>query len=71
MKIKLFGNRISPACKYCENGRLSTSQSAGFCKKRGVVDPNDACRACAYAPLKRIPLRTAPLPAYQKEDFEL
>lgn len=71
MKRKLFGNTIQPACRYCEKGRISTNKTAVFCKKKGVVDPDNSCRAFVYAPLKRIPHRAAALPLYRKEDFEL
>jgi len=67
--MKLFGKRIPPACKYCEYGSLDGEKV--LCKKRGPVDPEGRCRSYRYAPLRRIPKRAAPLPAYTEEDFRL
>lgn len=71
MKIKLFGERIDPACQYCEYGKLDRSQQMVLCKKRGSVSPYSSCRKFKYAPLNRIPRHSAPLPQYSKEDFML
>lgn len=71
MKIKLFGQNVSPACKYCELGRVSTDLAVVFCKKKGVVQPDSCCRSFDYAPLKRIPPRMNPMPLFSPEDFEI
>ncbi|MDL2234377.1 hypothetical protein LJC63_12490 [Ruminococcaceae bacterium OttesenSCG-928-L11] len=69
---RLFGNRISPACKYCEQGRLSFDRSgAVLCERKGVVAPDYKCRHYRYDPLKREPRRRAPLQKFSQSDFEL
>ena len=71
MKIKLFGERIDPACQYCEYGKMTKDYQMVVCKKNGAVAPYFHCNAFRYAPLKRIPRRGAPLPQYTKDDFKL
>lgn len=71
MKNKLFGERISPACQYCEHVLSARGQQMPICKKYGTVAPLFSCRKFRYAPLKRIPRRSEPLPQYSKEEFEL
>ncbi len=70
MGKKLFGN-VEPRCKYCRHGIVGTESELILCKKRGVNDPDDFCKKFKYDPLRRIPLKTPPLPKFSKEDFEL
>ena len=70
-KTKLFGNNIEPACEYCEKGSSAGNGQMILCPFKGVVAPYFQCRRFVYAPLKRIPKRTAPLPQYSPDDFNL
>lgn len=71
MRMKLFGERIEPACHYCEYGLATLDPHKIACKKHGTVSAYDSCRNYRYAPLKRIPNREASLPRYSRQDFEL
>lgn len=71
MKIRLFGSQIEPACQYCEYSFRHGAHKAFSCRIRGAVTPFSHCRKFKYAPLKRIPRHSAPLPQYSKEEFEL
>ncbi|WMJ23523.1 hypothetical protein RBG61_02295 [Paludicola sp. MB14-C6] len=71
MKTALFGKHIEPACQYCENGKLTKDNQMVLCMKHGAKQPYSNCRSFIYAPLKRIPKKSAPLPKYNKKDFEL
>jgi len=37
----------------------------------GVVEPEFRCKKYQYDPLKRVPMRTPPLPEFEKDDFDL
>lgn len=71
MKITLFGKKIEPACQYCELGTLTKDRQFVLCTKKGSKEPFSKCSSFLYAPLKRIPSRMAPLPTFDKKDFEL
>jgi len=68
---RLFGNRISPACKYCAEGLFDTRGKSVLCPRNGVVDPNFKCRHFFYNPLSRIPKRPPPRREYDKSSFSL
>ena len=74
-KQKLFGNKASPSCSYCENGRLAKTPNGESdqvnCKLYGTVPANHACSKYVYAPLLRVPKKMPALPVYKKSDFEL
>ncbi len=67
----LFGNNIEPACSCCEFGRPSSDQAMVVCRKFGPVAPYYSCKKFVYDPLKRVPKRMPPLPAFAAADFEL
>lgn len=71
MKNNLFGKTIDPACQYCENGKLTKDGNLVLCNKKGGMKPYASCKSFDYAPLKRIPKRMAPLPQFDKKDFEI
>lgn len=70
-KSKLFGNRISPACEYCQFGTRSRDNAMILCSKKGVVSPFYSCNKYVYMPTKRIPKRRPNLPDFTAEDFKL
>ncbi|MDR2933463.1 MAG: hypothetical protein LBV27_10205 [Oscillospiraceae bacterium] len=68
---RLFGNKIPPACKYCENARGKiTKDGMTLCAKKGVVPADYACRLYIYDPIKRIPKKLA-RQDFDPTDFEL
>lgn len=71
MKTNLFGKRITPACEYCERGSLIAERQLVICAKNGSKQPYDSCNSFDYSPLKRTPTRIAPLPSFNKKEFEL
>lgn len=68
----LFGNKITPMCRYCEYGcRYSARDNTVLCEKKGVVSAGYKCGRFRYDPLKRVP-RTAPeLQKFKPSDFAL
>lgn len=68
---RLYNNKISPACEYCNFGRLSADLESVLCSKNGVMSPSSSCRKFKYDPLKRRPKRAPKLMEFSKEDFEL
>jgi len=68
---RLFNANISPACEYCNFGRLSPDFQSVLCSKKGVMSPSSSCRHFKYDPLKRRPKKQPKLKEYSKEDFEL
>lgn len=68
---KLFGNKISPACEYCQHGTKSSDNAMILCSKKGVVSPFYSCNKFVYMPTKRIPKRRPNLPRYTADDFKL
>jgi hypothetical protein len=69
---KLFGNRITPACRICANAaRVIAGDDTALCEKKGVVAGGYHCRQYQYDPLKREP-DVSPLPEeFREEDFSL
>ena len=69
--FRLFGNRIPPACIYCENTiKGLTRDKMVLCGKKGVVQPFYSCRLYRYDPLKRTPSTPENI-QFDKSDFEL
>jgi len=69
---KLFGNRVTPACKYCRhNLKYIEKDDTCFCPKKGVVAGGYKCRAYIYDPLKRSPRKTTEKRDYKEEEFAL
>lgn len=68
----LFAKKIEPRCSYCQRGKSIDAETV-LCKKRGVTQPDHACRSFRYDPLKRVPPRPA-VPDFSRlkdEDFSL
>lgn len=68
---RLFGNRISPACKYCSEAMQQINEKQVLCLRHGVVPPDYSCRKFVYDPTKRVPPRPMPLLQYTEEEFQL
>ena len=68
---KLFGNKVTPACKYCEESFPSQDAEHFLCMKRGVVPGDHACKKFRYDPLRRIPARPLQPQKYEEEDFAI
>lgn len=68
----LFRKKIEPRCAYCRKGRTISEEEVA-CVKKGIVAPEDHCRAFVYDPLRRVPPRPAVLDteSLKREDFEL
>ena len=68
----LFRKDIEPRCGYCAFSK-SLSEKEIACKKKGVMQPQDSCRAFEYDPLKRTPPKPAQLviKGLKDEDFSL
>lgn len=71
MQRKLYGNKIEPACKWCEIGTLSADGRAVHCPRKGVVPLYHHCRKFIYTPLKRDPLVRERTASFLPEDFSL
>ena len=68
---ELFGNRITPACRYCERACPVGNEDSLLCSKKGVVKGDFSCRSFRYDPLMRIPRRPLELEKLDAEDFSL
>ena len=71
VESSLFGNRISPACRFCELAVPSGRKEFFVCQKKGVVPSEFSCRHYRYDPLARIPRRPLELEKFAAEDFAL
>lgn len=71
MKIKLFGNKIEPACLYCRFGRVNGEGDRVFCSKKGIVESTSSCRAFDYDPIKRVPKKVKLANDLTEKDFEI
>jgi hypothetical protein len=68
----LFGNRITPACRYCACAdRVIVAEDAVLCTKKGVVAGGYHCRRYRYDPLKREPDAVPLLEEFREKDFSL
>lgn len=65
---KLFGNNITPSCKYCDLSRFE--DNVFYCaKNRKNIDHK--CKKFQYNPLKRVPKSTPALQQFSSDDFSL
>ena len=71
MKIKLFGNKIEPACIHCRFGRVNYEGDTVFCSKKGIVSALSSCRKFNYDPLKRVPKKAVLTNDLTEKDFEI
>ncbi len=68
---ELFGNRIQPACRHCENAYPTEDEGLRHCYKKGIVKEDFSCRSFRYDPLSRVPRRPLELERLEAEDFSL
>ena len=69
---KLFGNRIPPACRYCETAlRCSALDGTVLCSRKGVVAADYSCKSYQYDPLKRIPKQPLDFQEFKEADFSI
>jgi len=71
MAKHLFGNNITPACEYCENGSRSKDGTMIECRKKGIVSPYFRCKRFKYSPVKRVPKLSPRMTKLNAEDFVL
>lgn len=69
--LQLFGNHITPACKYCTESFPNPGGKGFLCMRGGIVDANHKCRHFYYDPLMRIPKPPIPLEKYDDADFSI
>ena len=68
----LFRKDIEKICRYCvHSAQLSEEQM--FCRKKGIVVPNNSCRRFSHDALKRVPPQPARVnfDQFSEEDFSL
>lgn len=68
----LFRKDIDRCCAYCAHAG-SAGKERMICVKRGIVSPQDQCRAFSYDPLKRMPRRakSPDFSALNEKDYSL
>lgn len=71
MSKKLFNKDITPACAYCLKGETAVDGVSVFCKRKGIVKSDYACRRFKYDPLRRIPNIPRELEKFSAEDFKI
>ena len=67
----LFPAKAYPACRNCAFGHGSNDGRNILCPHGGVVGPDFSCKKYRYDPLRRVPRRMPPLPAFDSDDFKL
>ncbi|MCL1831162.1 MAG: hypothetical protein FWG21_06995 [Oscillospiraceae bacterium] len=70
-KMTLFGENISPACSYCEQGKDTADGSMILCSRVGIVSPYYRCRKFVYSPIRRKPRALPKLPDVESSNFKL
>lgn len=68
----LFRKDIDRCCAYCKHAGAAGGDRM-LCARRGLVSPQDQCRAFSYDPLRRTP-RRAKAPDFQalgEKDYSL
>ena len=58
-------------CEYCLSAKPTEDGDYLLCRRHGVVERGDSCRAFKYDPLKRRPDPVSPFGEFSKEDFTL
>lgn len=71
MSTRLFGNHITPACKYCEKALRVLSNNQVLCGKYGVVMAEHSCRHFVYDPLWRVPPKPRSMESFTGNDFTI
>lgn len=73
MKLKkLLRKNIEPRCIYCAHGDALADGVRVLCRRRGVVDGAEHCRAFLYDPLRRVPPKPAAIRgSFTSADFSL
>lgn len=73
MKLKkLLRRNIEPRCIYCLHGIPLSDEVRVVCRRMGVVDGTQSCRAFTYDPMRRVPPRPAVLRGqFTAADFSL
>lgn len=70
-KKKLFGGNVDPSCRTCAHGKLSYDSETVLCEHGGAVPSHHHCHRFQYDPLRRTPMRRAPLDGFSSSDFAL
>ncbi|MEE3333439.1 MAG: hypothetical protein VZR54_04080 [Ruminococcus sp.] len=65
---KLFGEKITPNCVYCQNF-LPDCQPC--CALNRTINQKGKCRKFDYNPTMRQPMAEANMMQFSKEDFEI
>lgn len=68
----LFRKNFQRSCNYCSFGTELTDGTV-LCAKKGIVDPDKACRKFRYDPTRRIPgnQKAPDFSKYDEDDFSL
>ena len=66
-KKKLFGNNIVPSCSYCSHSKHEGATQ--YCDANRTLK-NGKCKKFNYNPIMRSPYGMAPLPKYDKKEFQ-
>lgn len=68
-KHKLFGNHITPDCRYC--GHNNTPEESPMCRLHKTIQEDGHCTAFSYDPLQRKPQNLPPLQQFDPDEFKL
>lgn len=71
MPKSILNKSITKSCDYCFFGRKSSAFEIILCRFKGPVSKENFCKKYKYDPLKRTPKKTAKLPNFDCNDFEL
>lgn len=71
--MKIFREKVEPACRYCSHAIAITEKHITCVKKKKYMDPDGKCFRFRYDPLKRVPAKAKALDfsKYEEYDFSL
>lgn len=68
--MKLFRQKIDPACQYCAYASPVTQERVNCSRKKKLMECNEKCYHFQYDPLKRVPSKAKALDFSQYEDCD-
>lgn len=68
--MKMFRQKVEPACSYCAHGFEVTEEFINCTKKKKMMDRDEKCIHFQYDPLKRVPAKQKALDFSKYEEYD-
>lgn len=68
--MKMFREKVEPACRYCTHGSAVGEDFVNCLKKKKMVEPDGKCFRFRYDPLKRVPSKQKALDFSKYEEYD-